>query len=218
MEKLRLKELILPIEQSLKFLYPLCFSLKDKIMLLAGQALQVTWSIIICNSVEMMNHPPLGQWFAIRFLPNYNVFPNVRFFGALRCPRMFRLINVDITETLISTPSPARVFCPSYFGESLSIICNRALSASFCYSRMLPTYFFPAIYTMINSLFHWWHVGSFLPTFNHCTPAAPKGIGVNWTSAIQARVLMLFSIPSLFLSVTYHKYSIPYHWEDVKYA
>lgn len=65
------------IKQSLKFLNTFSFSLENKIMLLVGQSHKVTYSIVVLDSIEMVNNPTIGEQLIICGLPDNDMFSDI---------------------------------------------------------------------------------------------------------------------------------------------
>ncbi len=93
-------------KQSLKFLNTLCFGLKNKVMLLSRQSLQVLRAVIVLDAVKMMNYPAFRQWLTVSFFPYKNVLKDIAVGGA----GMLWLPNKNIPITVFSfTAFPLRM-------------------------------------------------------------------------------------------------------------
>ena len=90
-----LNKLILMVEESLQFLNAFCFSLKKEIMFVIGHSYQVLWSVIVSNTIEVMNYPSLWQRFLVSLFPDKNVLKDITI---SRCSMVFRHIYLDITK------------------------------------------------------------------------------------------------------------------------
>lgn len=82
------------IKHSFKFLNTFCFGLKDEIMFLVRQGLQINWAIIVWNTIKVMDNPTIRQRLAVSFFPYKDVLKNVTllFYSS----RMVRSIYQDI--------------------------------------------------------------------------------------------------------------------------
>lgn len=65
------------LKQGFKLLNPFCFSLKDKVVLFIGQCFQICNSIIVRDSIQVMNNPSRGQGLPIGFFPNKNMLTDI---------------------------------------------------------------------------------------------------------------------------------------------
>lgn len=108
------------IKQCLKLLNTLGFSLKNKVVFLIREGYQISRSVVILDSIQVVNEPTFRQAFVIRFFPNHNMFLNMTPFSSAW---MFWHIYTYITPvTFCTTTFPkGRVFS-SIFGKFLSYI------------------------------------------------------------------------------------------------
>ncbi len=75
-------------------------------MFFIRKCLQITWSIIPRDSIQMVNNPSFRQWIIISFLPNYYMLKNIT---SLIRSRMFWLINSYVSvASVMFTIFPAR--------------------------------------------------------------------------------------------------------------
>ncbi len=88
-----LNELPLLLKQSFKFLNAFCFSLEQQFMFLVLHRYQIYNSVIIRDTVKVMDYPSFWQRFSINFLPNYYMFKNI----IPNLPGMVGLIKSYIT-------------------------------------------------------------------------------------------------------------------------
>lgn len=111
---------MLVIKQCLKLLYSFCLSLKHGTMLSIRQCYQITRSVIVFDSIQVMNEPTFRQCSIIGSLPNHNMFLNM---PSISSAWMFRHINTYIPPvTFCATTFPeGRVFS-SIFGIFFSYI------------------------------------------------------------------------------------------------
>jgi len=108
------------IKQSLKLLYSLSLSLKDKVVLLVRQGYQIARSIIVLNSVKVMNNPAFRQRFAVSFFPYKDMLKDVATFIS---SRMVWFKNTNITpcsasQSNSSTFPVGMIFTPLMFART----------------------------------------------------------------------------------------------------
>ena len=132
-----LQKLGLAIKQSLKLLNTLCFSLKDKIMLFAGQGFKITWTVIIRHPIKMVDYPVWGQCLAVSFFPNKDMFTNI---ALLTGSRVFWLKHIYISIcSLKASTFPTWAFVSRLFFHPFAIKCPSTISTSFSLLRDMPT-------------------------------------------------------------------------------
>lgn len=102
-------KLHLPIKRSLKFLYSFSFSLENKTMFHIRQGNKITKTIIIFDTIQMMNYPTFWQQSAICFFPNQSMFQRISMPVSLW---VCRQINKNITSSSSkSSAFPVGVLC-----------------------------------------------------------------------------------------------------------
>ena len=96
-----LKELMLVVEHSLKFLDTLSFRRKNKFMLSLRQGFKITRSVIILNPIKMVNNPAFRQWLIVSLFPNKKMFTDI---AIAVCIAMARLVYkyIPIRDTALS--------------------------------------------------------------------------------------------------------------------
>lgn len=94
-----------------QFLYPLLFGREDTVMFLTRQGYKVFWSIIIFDTIQMVNYPAFRQLFAICLLPNKDV---LAYIASRLSSWMLRLPYIDITLLVNSAPSPITRMRPTH--------------------------------------------------------------------------------------------------------
>lgn len=92
------------IKQSLKFLYSFGHSLlnQPRMMLTSRHSFKVTRSVIVSDSVQVVNYPINREWFLMVLLPYENM---LHYHTAFCCSWMFRIFDIDIT-LFINLPTP----------------------------------------------------------------------------------------------------------------
>lgn len=103
-----LEKLPLPMQSGFKLLYSFGFSLKQEPVFFVRQSYQINWSIIVSDSVQMVDNPAFRQGLVMCSFPYQNVFSNI----AIRVSSwMTWLINENIASTLFITSTfPRRMF------------------------------------------------------------------------------------------------------------
>lgn len=84
---------MLIIKQCFKFLNAFSFSSKDKIVLSIRQGYEVLYSVVMFNSIEMMNYPTFRQWLTIGLFPYKQMLSDM----IIKCSWMSRGINENIS-------------------------------------------------------------------------------------------------------------------------
>ena len=162
-----LKELLLTFKQSLKFLDAFSLRLKDKVVFLAWQAHQISRSIIIPDSVQMMNMPSLWQKLIVYLFPNEQMFCYV----SLKSLWVSRAIYKNISIVRIPPPLPLRMILPRILLVKFSQCATPA--------SLRPAIYFLATAKAISRLF--------LPQ-KRCAAEAPSGFAIyTRLSAVNAR-------------------------------
>ena len=119
-----LNKLALIFEKCLKFLNTFSLCCKNKIVFSFGQTNQINQSVIIFNTIKVMNNPTPGDRVSISSLPNQAMFWNIM---------ISRLIYKNIPiPTLIFTPFPSgmsfaicKPHAPCLFtGTTTATLCN----------------------------------------------------------------------------------------------
>ena len=80
-------------KQGFKFLDPLCFFGKNKIMLLRRECDKIDGAIIMLNTIKMMDYPFVRKLLVVCFLPNNDVFGYILSFIS---SWVVRLIKINI--------------------------------------------------------------------------------------------------------------------------
>lgn len=153
------------VEQSLKFLNTLCLSIKNEIMFPIRQSHKISRSIVMFDSVKMVNNPTIRQRLSISFFPNKNMLHNIAFLLGMR---MRGLTDKNITTfTKCSAPFPLRVF----FREA---ILHRLYLAGFAHScgfmhfaTTLRTYF-GIMFRMVQAILPSQCSSSITPIISFC--------------------------------------------------
>ena len=93
---------MLIVKQCLQLLDTLCFSLKNKAMLMIRHCLQILGAIIISNAIQVMNYPTLGQRLIMSLFPYKNVFQNIAIFGSWML--RFAYANISLAISYATLP------------------------------------------------------------------------------------------------------------------
>ena len=110
---MRLNQLPLPRDDGFKFLNAFGFSSKNEIMLLARQALQVLWSVVAWNTIQVMNNPAFWKGLVMSLFPNNNMFKHI---ACPICPWVVKSTNLKITSSRIyPAPLPVGIAFPFLF-------------------------------------------------------------------------------------------------------
>lgn len=105
-----LNQLTLPIQKSLKFLDAFCFGIKYAFMFPVWQSYQIFNSIIVFDTIKMVNYPSFRQQFSISIFPNHSMFSNV---STLASKVMLWQKDKDITPiAMCPTAFPRRGLFP----------------------------------------------------------------------------------------------------------
>jgi len=118
----------LTIKQSLKFLYPFCFSYENKGMFGRCQSNKIFYPVISLYSIQMMYYPAFREIFAISLFPNQYVFKNI--IRILLRSRMGRCIDIYVSLTIYaSTTFPEIV--PFSRGKANSLCLPKIFNSNF---------------------------------------------------------------------------------------
>lgn len=122
------------IKQCFKFSDTLSFSNEYSIVSQCRQSHQIAGSIVIFNSVQMMNNPTIRQWFAISLLPNKDMFHYIPF---SICPMVLWSPYFYVTVIGYPTAFPKWAFVSTKVGY--------LASATMTTDSVMLTKFFPTI-------------------------------------------------------------------------
>ncbi len=189
------------IKQGFKFLDAFSFSLKHKIMLLVGQTEQVLGSVIILDTIKMMDYPSLRQRFAVSFFPDKNMLTNI---AISISSLMVRSMNKDISRASYLPTFPIMMF-----GFPLNQMCYFAIRPSSFLLATLTSLGEPSTnrFATINTEFRNYSSFSFVSAIR-ATDRTP----MNHFPTIEAGVFILFLI--LYLCLI-HITIIPYFYQYI---
>lgn len=150
-----LEQLALLSKQCLQFLDALCLSLKEKIMFTAGHRYEVFGSVIIPNTIKMMNNPSFRQWLVMNLLPHQNMFKDIM--SSLICSRVVRCPDHNISVTMhgfTTFPSITMTVSTRWFKHACfpKMLCT-AISTS----QRFWLYQFATVKTCLCFLSHMFH-------------------------------------------------------------
>ena len=119
-----LKELGLSIEQSLKLLDALCFSLKDTVMFHVGQSHQILRAVIIPDAIQVVDYPSCRKQFVVSFFPNKNMLKDIAIYVSSRVffPHNF---NISSTATTSTTSPTWMLVSTKFMGIMFTTILSR---------------------------------------------------------------------------------------------
>jgi len=221
-----LKQLGLSVDQCFKFLDTFSFGSQYEKMFSTWHTCQIRGSVIIFDSVKMMDVPTFRQWLTVNRFPYKNMFFNVRIPSG--CSRMFWHINTYISIVVRYSALPSTDLFTFVVWIWLSypripLILNSTLEASGCrrdywfstVSTMIilrmshyflfmtfqakfivVKYSFPAICTMVMCVF-WLYLG-----FVGTIPAS-LGFRVYEDSTIKTTIIFLDNISGFYLFSTH---------------
>ncbi len=136
MKSYALNKLTLLMQECFQFLYAFCLCLKDKVMFFIWHPSKVFNSVILFNTIQMVNHPTCRQFFFMKLFPYYKMFSNISI--VFTCPRMFWHEKIGIITHNYTPTSPIiGVF------SFAKLIPTRATAC------IVPLNVFPAITTSI---------------------------------------------------------------------
>lgn len=168
-----LKELILMVENSLKFLNSLLEFGYYQSVLFFRFSKQIGRAIIVFNPIKVMNFPAFRKRFAVGLLPNKDMFQHSITF----CSWMTRAVNPDITMSIHTTPTtPIVVLLPTrtYIAFFHAAYANSpspfllATSAQFSLVAYLRS--------ALGAVIYWIFVPNGFPCFFHCATSASGSI------------------------------------------
>ena len=87
------------VKQGFKFLDALGLSSKQEVMLFTGHSYEITRSIVIWDSIKVMNYPSIGQRFAVSLFPNQYMFKYISLLGS---SVVNRLHNSNVSISILS--------------------------------------------------------------------------------------------------------------------
>jgi len=158
-------------------------------MLLARQSHEVSWSVIVLDSVQVVNMPTIWQRLAIRLFPSPNVFRHIAIF---MCSRMFRFQNINIPcIILMLTTLPTRML---FSRQKYMRLINTTPPSIFKTTTHTPVPLFRYDPTTIKA-----SVKGFSSLLSHkyiSTAMASNRIDVDNFPTIKARMLALLIIMS----------------------
>ena len=134
-----LDKLWLIVQERFQFLNALGFCLKDKVMFSTWQCDEIDDSVIILDTIKMVNDITIRQGFLMIALPDKNMFLNITL---IICSRMVFVLHHNITRFVFeSTSSPTRM------GSMEQILFHSTTMTPFC----LCYNWFPAIFTRMHT-------------------------------------------------------------------
>lgn len=149
--EIRLNKLSLTLEQGFKFLNTLRLRLKKKVMFLARESCQVAESIIITDTIEVVDYPARRQRLAVSFFPDKYVFLDIS--SCIR-PVVIWFKYLNVSSMCIPTTFPVRIIFSFWefpiFSSPNGPLCFHTTTLTPCASVCT---WFTAVYTRVFMLF-----------------------------------------------------------------
>ena len=171
-------------KKCLQFLDTLCLRLKDKVMFLIGQGYKILRSIIVFDTVKVMNYPTFRQGLTMCLFPNKNMLENITM--ARSNAWMVRLINEYIATASFTSATFPMIMSRTFYNWFL---LTRARVTTL--SMSIRRYFFATINAIVP--------------FSVCFPITPEarptscGLASTWLAAVDTRMSLV--LHNLILSI-----------------
>ena len=116
------------IKQGFQFLNTLCLSLKDKRVFPVRKGNKIHRTIVVLDSVKMVNNPAIRQRLIVNLLPNKNMLHDI---ARTTCVMMRRLVNQNISSFIsYSTTFPLWVFFRGAISQMLCMTSTTSFRSS----------------------------------------------------------------------------------------
>ena len=131
------KKLVLIIEKCLQFLDTLCFGIKNAVMFPIRHSKQILNSVIIPNTIKVMNCPSLWQKFTIGLLPDKSMLLHIsasissgiigNFYSCISTKIYYSFAHITLAPLQIARSTPFRL-TPYYCSAFLATIGNHIMT------------------------------------------------------------------------------------------